>query len=240
MILGTNCTRDCAFCNVSHEHPDSVDLDEPRRIAQAVAELKLSYVVVTSVTRDDLPDGGAEHFALTIQAIRRYNSETIVEVLIPDFLGSSTALATVMDAQPDIVNHNIETVAELYAAVRPSARYGRSLELLQRVAESGQAVAKSGFMLGLGETQDQVTRLLHDLRNTGCQALAIGQYLSPSQRHYPVAEYVHPSVFEDYKEQALSLGFAHVASGPLVRSSYHADEIRSILFPCMEESEGSL
>ena len=226
MILGSNCTRDCTFCAVDRSYPDPVDPGEPERLALAVAELGLNYVVVTSVTRDDLPDGGAAHFASTVRAIRARNPETSIELLIPDLAGNWEALAVICDSGPNVINHNVETVCDLYPAVRPSARYERSLELLQRAKElNSNSLTKSGFMLGLGETEDQVLELLRDLRSVGCDALAVGQYLAPSQNHHPVVEYIHPSVFESLGATARDMGFTHVSSGPLVRSSYHADAI---------------
>jgi len=226
MILGSNCTRNCTFCCVEKHVPDPVDPAEPQRVADAVAELGLRYVVVTSVTRDDLPDGGASHFADTVRAIRARSSDTMVELLIPDFAGDWDALATVMAAEPDVLNHNVETVHALYPTVRPQAQYARSLDLLARANDlANNTQTKSGFMLGLGETEEQVVELLEDLRAVHCDALAIGQYLAPSRGHHPVIEYVHPDIFDRYAQVARSMGFTHVSAGPLVRSSYHAEEI---------------
>ena len=229
MILGSNCTRNCTFCCVEKHAPDPVDPAEPGRIADAVDELGLRYVVVTSVTRDDLADGGASHFAETVRAIRSRNDQVMIELLIPDFGGDWDALATVMESKPDVLNHNVETVASLYPTVRPMAQYRRSLELLSRangLADTTQT--KSGFMLGLGETDEQVMELLEDLRAAHCDALAIGQYLAPSRNHHPVIEYVHPDTFDRYAQAAREMGFRHVSAGPLVRSSYHAEEIVGI------------
>jgi len=225
MILGKNCTRNCTFCNVTKNIPETVDKDEPLHVAEAVRDLKLKHVVVTSVTRDDLPDGGASHYAEVIGKVRELNPKVIIEVLIPDFTGSYDALKTVIDARPDILNHNIETVPRLYSEVRPMAIYERSLELLHNVKKiSSDMYTKSGIMLGLGETQEEVIEVLKDLRNVGCDFLTVGQYLAPSKQHHPVVEYIHPDMFEMYKTKALELGFKYVASGPLVRSSYQADK----------------
>ncbi len=223
MILGDVCTRHCAFCAIQHGQPALVDREEPLRVAQAVRQLGLSYAVVTSVTRDDLPDGGAQQFAATIRAIRRLNPMTKVEVLIPDFAGSSAALEVVIEAKPDVLNHNIETVSALYPRVRPQAIYQRSLQLLQRAADAG-LLTKSGFMLGLGETLEEVQQTLRDLLMAGCQMVTIGQYLPPSRGHFPVARFVPPEEFHALRETALQMGFLHVEAAPLVRSSYHAQE----------------
>ena len=225
MILGKNCTRNCRFCNVTKGTPTLVDECEPQNIADAVAKLKLRHVVITSVTRDDLKDGGAGHFANVIKAIKEKLKEKapVIEVLIPDFLGDFDALKTVMDAKPDIINHNIETVPMLYSAVRPMAIYERSLQLIKRVDDNSDIITKSGIMVGLGETSEQVKTVIKDLHENGCQLLTIGQYLAPSKQHYPVAEYVNPTVFEDYKAFAYQTGFKYVASAPLVRSSYLAE-----------------
>ena len=223
MILGAVCTRGCRFCGVPKGSPQELDPDEPGRVAEAVAALKLSYAVITSVTRDDLPDGGAALFARTILAIRTKSPGCKVEVLIPDFQGSHASLKAVLDAQPDVLNHNLETVPSLYSRVRPQADYERSLELLSRSRQLG-AVTKTGLMLGLGEGTDEVVAVLEDLRRTGCSILTLGQYLRPGQDYLPVEKYYHPDEFEALRKQALSLGFNHVAAGPLVRSSYHAAE----------------
>ncbi len=229
MILGSQCTRNCRFCNVTHGTPQPVDPEEPDKVAKAAAELELKHVVVTSVTRDDLPDGGARHFSRVIKAIKSLSSDTVVEVLIPDFRGSFAALETVVKAKPEVLNHNIETVPRLYPEVRPAAIYERSLELLSRVKSiDGSMLTKSGIMVGLGEKEEEVLRVFKDLRSAGCDFLTIGQYLAPSAGHYPVAEYISPEIFKMYKEKALSLGFSFVASAPLVRSSYNAAEMLTI------------
>jgi len=225
MILGDVCTRACPYCAVEHGRPTELDLAEPVRVADAVAAMDLRYVVVTSVDRDDLPDGGAGAFAETIREIRRRVTGCRVEVLIPDFKGNEAALHAVLDARPDIVNHNTETVPRLYRIVRPGGRYQRTLELLDRARRYAPSIpTKSGLMVGLGEEWKEIVEVLTDLRNVGCQILTIGQYLSPSSAHLPVARYYHPDEFAMLKSTALSLGFGHVESGPLVRSSYHAHE----------------
>ena len=222
MILGNTCSRNCGFCAVSHGSPQAVDACEPRAVALTAKQLGLQHIVVTSVTRDDLPDGGAAHFAATIQALRAELPKASVEVLIPDFQGGVEALNIVLAAKPDIINHNIETVPRLYPAVRPEARYKRSLELLGRVHAAGASVAKSGLMVGLGEKADEVVDVIGDLYRHGCRMLTIGQYLSPSRAHLPVREYVHPDQFRRYEQEAYKMGYSYVSSGPLVRSSYHA------------------
>jgi lipoic acid synthetase len=225
MILGTNCTRGCTFCNVSRGRPDAVDPLEPGRVAEAVSRLGLRYAVVTSVTRDDLPDGGASHFAETIRAIRRLEPDTSIEVLIPDFRGSEAALRTVADASPDVISHNMETVRGLYSEVRPQADYGRSLDLLRNIGRMNANIkSKSGIMLGLGETREQVREVLGDLAEAGCAFLTIGQYLAPSSAHHAVIEYVRPEIFDEYKATADGMGFEFTASAPFVRSSYRAGE----------------
>lgn len=226
LILGPVCTRHCAFCNIQKGRPDPLAPDEPERVAQAVAALGLKHAVVTSVTRDDLPDGGAEQFAKVITAIKVLNPETTVEVLVPDFQGDGQALATVVAAGPAVINHNVETVPRLYPTVRPGADYRRSLALLTRVKTiNRQILTKSGVMVGLGENEDELVQVFKDLRAAGCEALTIGQYLAPSRRHHPVVEYVPPAQFARYKALGLELGFRHVAAGPFVRSSYRAAEM---------------
>ncbi len=221
MILGGTCTRACGFCAVNSGRPGALDLGEPERLARTVERLGLDYVVITSVNRDDLPDGGASVFAACIRAIRS-RSSALVEVLVPDFEGNWDALDAVLDAEPAVLNHNIETVPRLYPRVRHRARYERSLELISRAAARG-APAKSGLMLGLGETRDEVSALLRDLRAAGCSLLTVGQYLRPSGRHLPVERYAPPAEFEEIAEEARTLGFTHVESGPMTRSSYHAE-----------------
>lgn len=226
MILGKECTRNCKFCNVSSNPVEKVDPDEPERVAEATEKLGLKHVVVTSVTRDDLSDGGAEHFAKVIKAIKAKNEKTIVEVLIPDLQGDIDALKVVVDAGPDILNHNVETVPRLYEAVRPMAIYERSLTVLENTKKLNPNMpTKTGIMLGLGETYEEVIELFKDLRAVDCDFLTVGQYLPPSTEHYPLQEYIHPDLFDKYKEDALALGFKFVASSPLVRSSYKAADM---------------
>ena len=239
MILGELCTRRCGFCAVAPGRPNGfVDWDEPRRVGEAVAEMNLRHTVITSVARDDLTDGGSTIFAQTIRAIRE-RSKTVIEVLVPDFRGHIEDLQRVIDAAPEVINHNIETCERLHPLVRPSARYDRTLELLQRVKQlSGGAIkAKSGIMLGLGETDDEVQQTLEDLREYDCDLLTIGQYLRPSPNHLPVVEYVHPDRFAHWGEVAGTLGFENTASGPLVRSSFHADVLAGTVRPG-ENSKG--
>jgi lipoic acid synthetase len=226
MILGELCTRRCRFCAVAPGKPNGfVDWDEPRRVGEAVAAMDLKHTVITSVARDDLKDGGSTVFALVIREIRQ-RSRTAIEVLIPDFRGHAEDLQRVIEARPDVINHNVETVERLHPTVRPSARYARSLEVLQRVKQSGTGIqTKSGIMLGLGETDDEVEQTLADLRTHGCDLLTVGQYLRPTPDHLPVVEYVHPDKFAFWKSRADALGFQNTASGPLVRSSFHADEL---------------
>jgi lipoic acid synthetase len=221
MLMGNVCTRACTFCAVDHGAPLPVDPDEPRRVAEAVALLGLNYAVITSVTRDDLPDGGAGCFAATIAAVRARRPHCRVEVLIPDFGGDPKALAVVLAAQPDVLNHNLETVPRLYPVVRPQADYHRSLQLLARAAEAG-VLTKSGLMVGLGETMDEVLTTMEELRGVGCRMLTLGQYLQPSSAHLPVDRFVTPHEFAQLREAGLAMGFSHVEAGPLVRSSYHA------------------
>lgn len=226
MILGERCTRNCRFCAVSHKPLTPPDPEEPRRVAEAVELLQLRYVVVTSVTRDDQEDGGAAIFAETIKGVREKRAKTLVEVLIPDLQGSREALKTVVDAAPDVLNHNIETVARLYPAVRPEAIYRRSLELFRNVKEINPLqVTKSGIMLGLGETRDELFETWDDLLEAGCDILTMGQYLQPSREHLSVDRFVPPEEFDELAELANSRGFAGVASGPFVRSSYQAEKL---------------
>lgn len=225
MILGGVCTRACGFCAVASGRPQALDWGEPARLAATVERLRLNYVVITSVNRDDAPDGGAGIFAACIAAVRRRRPECSVEVLIPDLMGDWDALRAVLDAQPTVLNHNIETVARLYPRVRQRARYERSLELLQRAGRHRPRIpTKTGFMLGLGERREEVSGLLRDLRAVGCDLLTVGQYLRPSAKHLPVSRYAPPEEFDEIRAEALSLGFTHVEAGPMVRSSYHAEE----------------
>lgn len=222
MIGGDICTRCCKFCNTQTGRPLPLDPNEPTHVAESIALMKLSHAVITSVDRDDLPDLGAAHWARTIQEIKRLNPETTVEVLIPDFQGRKELVAQVIEARPEIISHNIETVKRISPLVRSAAHYETSLEVIRQVAASG-TTTKSGIMVGLGETPEEVEELMDDLRQAGCQILTIGQYLQPSHKHYPVAEYVTPTQFVSYKEQGLAKGFDQVESAPLVRSSYHAE-----------------
>lgn len=225
MILGEHCTRNCRFCNVSNAVPRPVDPEEPRKVARAIAELELNHAVITAVTRDDLPDGGAGHFAGLVEEIRRQHPSCIIELLISDLAGNWQALQTILDSRPDILGHNLETVPRLYHAVRSEANYQRSLELLREAdARAPQIPSKSGLMLGLGETEDELLAVMHDLREVNCQLLTLGQYLQPSRDHQPVARFVPPEEFTALKEKGLQLGFRHIEAGPLVRSSYHAAE----------------
>ncbi len=222
MIGGDICTRCCKFCNTQTGRPLPLDPNEPTHVAESIALMKLSHAVITSVDRDDLPDLGAAHWARTIQEIKRLNPETRVEVLIPDFQGRKELVAQVIEARPEIISHNMETVKRISPLVRSAAHYETSLEVIRQVAASG-TTTKSGIMVGLGETPEEVEELMDDLRQAGCQILTIGQYLQPSHKHYPVAEYVTPTQFVSYKEQGLAKGFDQVESAPLVRSSYHAE-----------------
>ena len=223
MILGDTCTRACGFCAVKSGRPGALDGLEPMRVANAVREMSLTHAVVTSVNRDDEPDGGAFIFAATIRWIRRLSPGTSVEVLIPDFMGNWDALATVMDARPEILNHNTESVPRLYGRVRPKARYERTLELLRRAKELDPGtITKSGLMVGLGETKHELLMVFEDLVDAGVDVLTLGQYLRPSAKHLPLVRYYRPDEFAALREDALALGFRHVEAGPLVRSSYHA------------------
>ena len=223
MILGDVCTRSCGFCAVKTGRPESLDTEEPERVAEAVQTMGLRHAVVTSVNRDELPDGGARIFAETICAVRRLCPHTKVEVLIPDFQGNWQALHVVIDAAPDILNHNVETVPRLYKTMRPQAKYDRSLALLKRAKTMGcDMPTKSGIMVGAGETPVEVRQTIRDIADCKTDILTIGQYLQPSVQHVPVARFYHPDEFLDLKQFALTLGFRHVESGPLVRSSYHA------------------
>jgi len=223
MILGDICTRNCTFCAVKHGKPEALDPEEPEHIVSAVKKLGLRYVVITSVCRDDLPDGGAVQFAQAIRALHRHNSGIGVEVLIPDFRGSLSALEEVIAAQPTVLNHNVETVPRLYSEVRPQAKYHRSLELLRRAKSLDRGLlTKSGLMLGLGEREDEVIEVMEDLREAGCDSITLGQYLRPSLKHHGVVRYVTPDEFAQYEAIARKMGFLGVASEPLVRSSFNA------------------
>jgi lipoic acid synthetase len=225
MILGDICTRACSYCAVAHGTPKALDLDEPRRVAAAVQAMGLKYAVVTSVDRDDQRDGGAGIFAETIRAIRRVMPDTRVEVLIPDFKGDAEPLHTVLDARPDVLNHNTETVPRLYRLARSGGKYARTLELLQRSRHYAPGIpTKTGLMVGLGEEAEELVQVFRDLRDVGISILTIGQYLRPSPAHAPMTRYYHPDEFRALKREALALGFVHVEAGPLVRSSYHAHE----------------
>jgi lipoic acid synthetase len=229
MLGGDICTRHCGFCAVGKGAPEALDTDEPRHVAEAVKHLNLAHTVITSVNRDDLPDGGAAHWAATIREVRAMNLECKIEVLIPDFNGDEDALNTVLDAEPDVLNHNTETIARLYRRVRPDADYDQSLTLLKRAAarrdsEQPEMLTKSGIMVGLGEEFDEVVELMKDLRSVSCDIMTIGQYLQPHARRLPVERYVTPEEFERWRDIGMSMGFKHVQSSPLTRSSYHARE----------------
>jgi lipoic acid synthetase len=221
MILGNICTRNCRFCAVVSGEPDALDQDEPKRVAEAVKKLSLRYVVITSVTRDDLPDGGAAIFVDTIREIRKALPSCQVEVLIPDFKGSAAALSTVIEASPDVLNHNMETVPSLYPLVRPEADYQRSMKVLRHAKQQGM-LTKTGLMLGLGETDDEVLAVMYNLREVDCGILTLGQYLQPSAKHVAIDRYLTPGEFDHFKKVGEAMGFRHIAAGPLVRSSYHA------------------
>jgi len=223
LILGDICTRRCHYCSVETGRPDALDHEEPLRVARAVEALGLRHAVITSVNRDELPDGGATVFAETIRQTRRLTPDCTIEVLIPDFEGNDAALATVCSERPEILNHNIETVRRLFPSIRPQGRYQRSIELLGKAKQQGMTT-KSGLILGMGETMDEAREVMHDLRAVGCDIITIGQYLQPTRDHLPVARFYDPSEFAMLKEQGLKMGFSHVESGPLVRSSYHAEQ----------------
>jgi lipoic acid synthetase len=242
MLGGDICTRHCGFCAVGKGQPGALDAEEPRHVAEAVGHLNLAHTVITSVNRDDLPDGGAAHWAATIREVRALNPECKIEVLIPDFNGDENALNTVLDAQPDVLNHNTETIARLYRRVRPDAVYQQSLTLLERAAarrdrEQRGMLTKSGIMVGLGEEFDEVVELMKDLRAVSCDIMTIGQYLQPYERRLPVERYVTPEEFERWREIGMQLGFHHVQSSPLTRSSYHArQQAEDRLVPAAEFS----
>ncbi len=223
MVMGNVCTRNCRYCAVDHGVVSPLDEGEPKRVALACQQLGLKHVVITSVTRDDLADGGAGHFAETVKQVRQFNKNITVELLIPDLLGNWDSLRKIVITEPDVLNHNVETVPTLYGQVRPQAQYARSLKLLEKVKEfCSDIYTKSGLMVGLGETKGQVVEVMKDLQTVGCDILTIGQYLAPSADHVPVAEYISPEQFENYRITALDLGFKSVLSGPFVRSSYEA------------------
>lgn len=223
MIGGAVCTRSCKFCNTQSGKPLPLDPEEPERVAESIRLMKLSHAVITSVDRDDLEDLGASHWAATVQAIRSLNPDTTLEILIPDFQGRPELIRMVTETRPDIVSHNLETVRRITPLVRSAATYDRSLSVIRQIADSG-VTAKSGIMVGLGETPEEVEQTMNDLRQHGCRILTIGQYLQPTRKHYPVAEYVTPEQFACYKKLGESKGFATIESGPLVRSSYHAEK----------------
>jgi lipoic acid synthetase len=223
MIGGNICTRSCKFCNTQTGKPLPLDSEEPLNVARSVQLMKLTHAVITSVDRDDLPDLGASHWAETIREIKRLNPQTTIEVLIPDFQGRAELVAMITETAPDIISHNMETVRRLTPEVRSAAKYDTSLQVLRQIAASG-ITAKSGIMVGLGETVDEVEELMDDLRSVNCHILTIGQYLQPDRLHYPVKAYIHPTQFKAYKASALQKGFSQVESGPLVRSSYHAEK----------------
>jgi len=222
LLLGNVCSRNCRYCNIKHGTPHPPDEGEPKRVAAAAERLRLRYVVLTSVTRDDLDDGGASHFARCIEALRRSDSSRPVEVLVPDFRGSQKALEVLARAEPDVVNHNLETVKSLFPDLRPGGDYGRSLALLENMKRRHGRVTKSGIMVGLGEKQDEIEELMDDLVAAGCDRLTIGQYQQPSRQHWPVRRYYHPDEFEGLRARALERGIRYVHAGPLVRSSYRA------------------
>ncbi len=223
LILGDICTRRCHYCSVKTGRPSAIDMSEPQRIAEAIKTLNLRHAVITSVNRDDLADGGAEVFAETLRQIHLFTPNCTVEILIPDFQGQQQDVSTVINEKPDILNHNIETVPRLFPSIRPQGKYARSLKVLQWAQEMG-ARTKSGLIVGLGETDKEVLQVIQDLRSVGCKMLTLGQYLRPTLEHAPVERYYTPEEFEQFKEAALALGFAHVESGPMVRSSYHAEQ----------------
>jgi lipoic acid synthetase len=225
MIMGDKCTRRCPFCDVGHGRPDPLDADEPEKLAKTIAALKLNYVVITSVDRDDLRDGGAQHFVDCIRAVRTHSPRTTIEVLVPDFRGRlDVALGILNAAPPDVMNHNLESVPRLYAQVRPGSDYAHSLMLLKKFrALHPDVPTKSGLMLGLGETDEEILQVMRDLRSHDVQMLTLGQYLQPSGGHLPVLRYAHPDVFAMFEREAKAMGFTHAACGPMVRSSYHAD-----------------
>jgi lipoic acid synthetase len=239
MIAGDRCTRACGFCAVSTAKPLALEADEPQRVAEATRRMNLKHVVITAVARDDLDDGGAEHFRETIEAVRTANPGIIIEVLVPDFLDKDDAIDNVLTASPDIYNHNLETVRRLTPTVRSRATYDRSLSVLRKVKEKrGDTIyTKSGIMLGLGELEEELMTALEDLRSANCDILTLGQYLQPTLKHLPVVEFVPPARFEEYGERARRMGFVHVASGPMVRSSYHADDFSPVATAALQKRQ---
>ena len=225
LIMGNNCTRNCRYCNISCAKPEPLDLEEPEHIAEAVKALNLKYAVITSVTRDDLPDGGAQHFANCIYQIRKLSPDTKIEILTPDFKGDKKSLDIIIKAHPEVFNHNIETVKDLFKTARPQGNYDTSLKVLKYVKDNSDILTKSGLMVGLGETVEQIESTLHDLHNAGCDIVTIGQYIQPSKMHLPVAKYYTPEEFKALEMIARSAGIMHYQIGPLVRSSYKAAEL---------------
>ncbi len=222
LIMGGVCTRNCKYCNISCQKPEPLDVDEPKHIAKAVKDLGLKYAVITSVTRDDLPDGGAEHFAKCIEEIRKISPDTKIEILTPDFKGNIESLNTIIQAHPDVFNHNIEAVRGIFKAVRPQGNYDVSLSVLKYIKENSDIKTKSGLIIGLGENFEQIKETFEDLYNVGCDILTVGQYIQPSKEHYPVGKYYKPEEYEELKKLATSVGIKHSQIGPLVRSSYNA------------------
>lgn len=222
LIMGGVCTRNCKYCNISCQKPEPLDVDEPKHIAKAVKDLGLKYAVITSVTRDDLPDGGAEHFAKCIEEIRKISPATKIEILTPDFKGNIESLNTIIQAHPDVFNHNIEAVRGIFKTVRPQGNYDVSLSVLKYIKENSDIKTKSGLIIGLGENFEQIKETFEDLYNVGCDILTVGQYIQPSKEHYPVGKYYKPEEYEELKKLATSLGIKHSQIGPLVRSSYNA------------------
>lgn len=222
LIMGGVCTRNCKYCNISCQKPEPLDVDEPKHIAKAVKDLGLKYAVITSVTRDDLPDGGAEHFAKCIEEIRKISPDTKIEILTPDFKGNIESLNTIIQAHPDVFNHNIEAVRGIFETVRPQGNYDVSLSVLKYIKENSDIKTKSGLIIGLGENFEQIKETFEDLYNVGCDILTVGQYIQPSKEHYPVGKYYKPEEYEELKKLATSVGIKHSQIGPLVRSSYNA------------------
>lgn len=225
LIMGKNCTRNCKYCNITCAKPDPLDFSEPTHIAKAIKGLGLKYAVITSVTRDDLEDGGAGHFAQCIKEIRKISADIKIEILTPDFKNNKTALNTIINAKPDVFNHNIETVKEIFKTARPQGNYESSLEVLSYIKQNSNITTKSGLMIGLGETYNQIKTTMNDLKNAGCDILTIGQYIQPSKMHLPVAKYYTPEEYDTLKQMAKEAGFSHFQIGPLVRSSYNASEL---------------